>query len=104
MEVFRGGVQRRRMVRGGRKHGVSLVLALLFSSLLALSPQAAFGDEQTHKYVAGEEVVLWTNKVGPYNNPQETFNYFTLPFCKAVSHTHARTLSLSLSNECHKAT
>jgi len=71
------------MVRGGRKHGVSLVLALLFSSLLALSPQAAFGDEQTHKYVAGEEVVLWTNKVGPYNNPQETFNYFTLPFCKA---------------------
>lgn len=21
------------------------------------------------------------NKVGPYNNPQETYNYFSLPFC-----------------------
>lgn len=25
---------------------------------------------------------LWVNKVGPYNNPQETYNYFELPFCK----------------------
>ena len=22
------------------------------------------------------------NKVGPYNNPQETYNYYELPFCK----------------------
>lgn len=22
------------------------------------------------------------NKVGPYNNPQETYNYYFLPFCK----------------------
>lgn len=22
------------------------------------------------------------NKVGPYNNPQETYNYYYLPFCK----------------------
>jgi transmembrane 9 superfamily protein 3 len=21
------------------------------------------------------------NKVGPYNNPQETYNYYSLPFC-----------------------
>jgi len=26
---------------------------------------------------------LWVNKVGPYNNPQETYNYFYLPYCKA---------------------
>ena len=25
---------------------------------------------------------LWVNKVGPYNNPQETYNYYHLPFCK----------------------
>ena len=25
---------------------------------------------------------LWVNKVGPYNNPQETYNYYYLPFCK----------------------
>jgi transmembrane 9 superfamily member 3 len=22
------------------------------------------------------------NKVGPYNNPQETYNYYYLPYCK----------------------
>ena len=26
---------------------------------------------------------LWVNKVGPYNNPQETYNYYELPFCKS---------------------
>lgn len=25
---------------------------------------------------------MWVNKVGPYNNPQETYNYYYLPFCK----------------------
>ena len=27
------------------------------------------------------EVVLWMNTVGPYHNRQETYGYFTLPFC-----------------------
>ncbi|KAL3641422.1 Transmembrane 9 superfamily member 1 [Castilleja foliolosa] len=35
------------------------------------------------KYEAGEAVTLWVNKVGPYNNPQETYNYYSLPFCHA---------------------
>ena len=26
--------------------------------------------------------MLWFNKVGPYNNPQETYQYFDLPFCR----------------------
>jgi transmembrane 9 superfamily protein 3 len=26
--------------------------------------------------------MLWVNKVGPYNNPQETYNYYSLPYCK----------------------
>ncbi|KAK6115509.1 hypothetical protein DH2020_007778 [Rehmannia glutinosa] len=33
------------------------------------------------KYQADETVTLWVNKVGPYNNPQETYNYYSLPFC-----------------------
>jgi len=44
------------------------------------------------QYEDGEEVVLWMNTVGPYHNRQETYSYFTLPFCrgpkKAVSHYH----------------
>ena len=34
------------------------------------------------QYNVGEQVRLWVNKVGPYNNPQETYNYYYLPFCK----------------------
>ena len=49
----------------------------------ALAPAPARGDEDAHRYKDGEAVKLWVNKVGPYNNPQETYNYFNLPFCKA---------------------
>lgn len=49
-------------------------------------------DEHTHRYEDGEEVVLWMNTVGPYVNHQETYNYFSLPFCrgpkKDISHYH----------------
>lgn len=38
-------------------------------------------DEHSHKYKDGEPVRLWVNKVGPYDNPQETYNYYYLPFC-----------------------
>lgn len=34
------------------------------------------------QYQADEQVTLWVNKVGPYNNPQETYNYYSLPFCR----------------------
>ncbi|KAE8686757.1 Transmembrane 9 superfamily member 3 [Hibiscus syriacus] len=44
-----------------------------------LSP--AFASESDHKYKPDDPVTLWVNKVGPYNNPQETYNYYILPFC-----------------------
>jgi len=57
---------------------------LLFSFVL--------GDEHDHRYEDGEEVVLWMNTVGPYHNRQETYGYFTLPFCvgpkESISHYH----------------
>lgn len=34
------------------------------------------------QYAVGDPVMLWVNKVGPYNNPQETYNYYSLPYCK----------------------
>jgi transmembrane 9 superfamily protein 3 len=41
------------------------------------------------QYQADEPVTLWVNKVGPYNNPQETYNYYSLPFCHATeNHVH----------------
>lgn len=51
------------------------------------------------QYVDGEEVVLWMNTVGPYHNRQETYSYFSLPFCpgpkQGISHYH-ETLSEAL--------
>ncbi|KAJ6700637.1 TRANSMEMBRANE 9 SUPERFAMILY PROTEIN [Salix koriyanagi] len=44
-----------------------------------LSPALAFDAD--HRYGQDEAVKLWVNKVGPYNNPQETYNYYSLPFC-----------------------
>lgn len=37
------------------------------------------------QYAKGDQVMLWVNKVGPYNNPQETYNYYSLPFCNPGS-------------------
>uniref|UniRef100_A0A5K3FS53 Transmembrane 9 superfamily member n=1 Tax=Mesocestoides corti TaxID=53468 RepID=A0A5K3FS53_MESCO len=53
------------------------VIFLLFSFFYA-----SFGDEHTHVYKDGEQVVLWMNTAGPYHNMQETYAYFSLPFCK----------------------
>lgn len=55
------------------------VLQLLFLCLVSASFSVA--DEKAHKYAVGEKIRLWVNKVGPYNNPQETYNYYYLPFC-----------------------
>jgi len=49
-------------------------------------------DEHDHKYAPGEEVIIWMNTVGPYHNRQETYEYYSLPFCKGhkktISHYH----------------
>ncbi|CAB0014706.1 unnamed protein product [Nesidiocoris tenuis] len=50
------------------------------------------GDEHNHVYEQNDEVVLWMNTVGPYHNRQETYGYFSLPFCKGgkevINHYH----------------
>ncbi|KFD51698.1 hypothetical protein M514_07394 [Trichuris suis] len=49
-------------------------------------------DEHDHMYNYGEEVVLWVNTVGPYHNRQETYAFFSLPYCRgtkaSISHYH----------------
>ncbi|KAL8159998.1 LOW QUALITY PROTEIN: hypothetical protein V2J09_001535 [Rumex salicifolius] len=62
------------------------LFSLLFPFALFLS---AFASESDHKFKTNEPVTLWVNKVGPYNNPQETYNYFSLPFChKSLNPAH----------------
>ena len=38
--------------------------------------------ESEHTYKVHEAVPLYANKVGPFPNPSETYQYFDLPFCR----------------------
>ncbi|KMT20136.1 hypothetical protein BVRB_1g001520 [Beta vulgaris subsp. vulgaris] len=60
----------------------------IFTVIFVTSP--VFASESDHKYTASEHVTLWVNKVGPYNNPQETYNYYSLPFCRSSANSGHR--------------
>ena len=47
--------------------------------------QQVLSDEKSHKYEDNEEVIFWMNTIGPYHNRQETYDYYSLPFCKGSS-------------------
>jgi len=49
--------------------------------LVALVILVAKADISEHQYKDGEEVILYVNTVGPFQNPQETYLYYSLPFC-----------------------
>ncbi|GAB4820480.1 hypothetical protein N2152v2_007526 [Parachlorella kessleri] len=57
-------------------------LALL---ALALCVSAAASrellGESNHKYADGDKIELYANKVGPFSNPTETYQYYNLAFC-----------------------
>lgn len=63
------------------------LIPLLFLNILKVK-----SDEHDHKYADNEEVIVWMNTVGPYHNRQETYEYYSLPFCKGekttISHYH----------------
>ncbi|XP_010553598.1 PREDICTED: transmembrane 9 superfamily member 1 [Tarenaya hassleriana] len=58
-------------------------LLSVFSAAVFLLLAPVLASESDHKYQKDEKVTLWVNKVGPYNNPQETYNYYSLPFCRS---------------------
>ncbi|XP_073022241.1 transmembrane 9 superfamily member 1-like [Primulina eburnea] len=62
------------------RSSMSPLAAAVVLSFVLLSPVLA--SEYDHKYQPDELVTLWVNKVGPYHNPQETYNYYSLPFCR----------------------
>lgn len=70
-----------RTVRGTPSKKIMAHRPLAAVSAVLAWAAAAHGDEVSHRYADGETVKLWANKVGPYNNPQETYNFFALPFC-----------------------
>ncbi|XP_032477541.1 transmembrane 9 superfamily member 1 isoform X4 [Phocoena sinus] len=49
--------------------------------LLLLGTGRDPGVEGVTHYKAGDPVIMYVNKVGPYHNPQETYHYYQLPVC-----------------------
>mmetsp|Transcript_60971 Transcript_60971/g.120026 ORF Transcript_60971/g.120026 Transcript_60971/m.120026 type:complete len:602 (-) Transcript_60971:135-1940(-) len=60
-----------------------LKFALIFAvvALHAFLPWVSANDYD-HTYTSDEVVSVWVNHIGPYHNPQETYPYYQLPFCK----------------------
>ena len=62
------------------------------STIIRLHSHPYLPHPPLYQYEDHEEVVVWMNTVGPYHNRQETYNYFSLPFCKGpqaeISHYH----------------
>ncbi|KAD0676517.1 hypothetical protein E3N88_43873 [Mikania micrantha] len=56
----------------------SVVVALFVICILI---GAVRSDVSNHKYKNGDAVPLYANKVGPFQNPSETYRYYDLPFC-----------------------
>ena len=54
---------------------------LLVSLLLVLAVGLSQCRDRAKKYTPGDDVPLFINTVGPYNNPSVTFEYYSLPFC-----------------------
>lgn len=52
-----------------------------------------------HRYQKGEHVELWVNKVGPYANPQEAYEFYTLPYCAPKTQYHPDQAEKSRFNE-----
>uniref|UniRef100_A0A2M4A216 Transmembrane 9 superfamily member n=2 Tax=Anopheles triannulatus TaxID=58253 RepID=A0A2M4A216_9DIPT len=70
---------------------VGVLVTTVCAVLMSFIP-CAVADEHNHIYEDHEEVVLWMNTVGPYHNRQETYAYFSLPFCvgakQSINHYH----------------
>eukprot|EP00124_Ichthyophonus_hoferi_P000947 Ihof_evm8s41 gene=Ihof_evmTU8s41 len=69
----------------------SLLLALVSLSA-SIVQNTVVADEHSHRYKDKEQVVVWMNVVGPYHNRQETYTYFSLPYCQGdhtdIGHYH----------------
>ncbi|XP_027083641.1 transmembrane 9 superfamily member 5 isoform X1 [Coffea arabica] len=54
---------------------------LLLSLIILQSLFSSRASSSDHMYNVGDEVPFFVNKVGPLNNPSETYQYYEMPFC-----------------------
>ncbi|PON52598.1 Nonaspanin [Trema orientale] len=62
-----------------RSKALEMSLFLVMTTILIA--HSASATTKDHRYNVGDHVPLFVNKVGPLNNPSETYQYYDLPFC-----------------------
>mmetsp|Transcript_41052 Transcript_41052/g.52920 ORF Transcript_41052/g.52920 Transcript_41052/m.52920 type:complete len:598 (+) Transcript_41052:145-1938(+) len=55
---------------------------------------ASFVHAKAKHYAAHEEIPVIVNKIGPFNNPTETYHYYSLPFCRSSGKAKNKKLAL----------
>jgi hypothetical protein len=64
-------------------HRALLGLALLVqTATVTTASVTASAAAASHEYKKGDLIVLYANKVGPFTNPTETYQFYNLPFCQ----------------------
>ncbi|KAM6567537.1 hypothetical protein CsatA_026665 [Cannabis sativa] len=77
-----------------------LIIIIICVLICCGSGSLVRSDTENHSYKAGDPVPLYVNKVGPYQNPSESYSYFDLPFCQPDNFKKKnRTLSELLSGD-----
>eukprot|EP00760_Papus_ankaliazontas_P011533 PhM_4_TR14837/c0_g1_i1/m.12118/K17087/TM9SF3; transmembrane 9 superfamily member 3 len=64
---------------------VALLVLLTYSCGFIVTAAA---DESSHIYEMKDALYAYANKMGPFNNPLETYAYFELPMCPPASWDH----------------
>jgi len=72
--------------------------ALAAAAALVSLDQIPTAEAAGKSYQKGHKVELWVSKVGPYANPQEAYEYYTLPYCAPDTEHHPDTGSSGLFN------
>ncbi|XP_028098204.1 transmembrane 9 superfamily member 2-like isoform X3 [Camellia sinensis] len=54
---------------------------ILVAFLVICCASEVRSDASNHRYNAGDPVPCYSNKVGPFHNPSETYAYYDFPFC-----------------------
>ncbi|XP_020100304.1 transmembrane 9 superfamily member 3-like [Ananas comosus] len=59
----------------------AVAVAVAVAVLLCFEVAGVAADASDHRYKPEDPVPLYANKVGPFQNPSETYRFFDLPFC-----------------------
>lgn len=73
------------VTRTSMRPGMACVVLIFIAQIYP-----TLGSASNHKYAKGDPVPLYANKVGPFQNPSETYRYFDLPFCPPAQVTEKR--------------